>query len=470
MERLIQRPGGRVASPYLVLAVSSMAMLLTAIDSTMVATGLATLTGALHTTVAWSSWVISGYLLGQTMAMPVAGRLSDSLGRRPMFLVYVLVFTLASLGSGLSSSIFMLIGFRVVEAIGGGGFMPSALGVVADQFGRDRDRAVGLLATVFPLGAMVGPALGGVIVTYFSWRVIFFVNVPLGALLFLLLSRVLPHQPPKGGRIDLMGAALLSAALLCLMLGLNELGTRGASSAPAWLLLALSIAATAVFLLQQERSPHPILPLVLLKHRGFVVVNGLNVVFGAAALGIFSFVPLFAEVQYGLSPLAAGGLLTLRAAGMGAFAVVVAFAMGRTGYRIPMLAGFLGVAVGLAMMFVPPQHMPAFWWLAIGSALAGSGVGAAAPAANNAALQLMPDQVAAIGGLRGMFRQIGGITSVSLAALAMSANGNRASVLQYVFVALALIAVASAPFIAGVPERARGEGSSSRPLTAAGAR
>src|SRR5205807_7790403 len=130
--------------------------------------------------------------LGQVVSLPIAGRLSDSLGRRRMFLVYVGVFTLASLMAGLSNNVYELIAFRLVQALGGGGLMPSTMGVVADLFTRDRDRALGLVSSFFPLGALLGPMVGGLIVTYFSWREIFFVNVPVGALLMLLLWLLLP--------------------------------------------------------------------------------------------------------------------------------------------------------------------------------------------------------------------------------------------------------------------------------------
>jgi EmrB/QacA subfamily drug resistance transporter len=427
---------------------------MSSIDSTIVATALPSLTRELHTTIGWSSWTITAYLLGQTIAMPLAGRLSDGLGRRRTFLVFVAVFTAASLCSGLAPSIFALIAFRFVQALGGGGFMPSASGAVADRFGRDRDRAIGLFSSVFPLGAIVGPALGGLIVTYWSWRWIFFINVPVGLVLLLLIRLLLPATPPREGsrRVDVAGAALMSGALLGMMLGLSQLGERGLRSPVPWLLLALGAGLVVAFLRHEARAPSPILPPSLLRRRAFVIVNSLNLLYGAAAFGVFSFVPLFAEVAYGLRPVQAGLLLTARALGMIALAGAASLAIRRTGYRLPMAGGFAVVAAGLIMMALPPLLPGDFTWLAIASLLCGLGVGLAGPASNNAALELMPDQVGAITGLRGMFRQVGGIVSISLIAVAIGQGSSQAPGLRRAFVVVAALALAGIPAITGVPD------------------
>ena len=462
----------RRRSRYLTFAVCSVALLMSAIDSTIVATALRTLTRELHTSIAWSSWAITAYLLGQTVAMPLTGRLSDSWGRRRAFLAFVGIFTGASLASGLAGSVFLLIGFRFVQALGGGGFMPSASGAVADVFGRDRERAIGLFSGVFPLGAVIGPALGGVIVTYWSWRVIFFINVPVGIALLLLLRWLLPATPARRrGRVDLPGSTLMAGALLSLMLGLSQLGDRGARSPLPWLLLALSVPLGAGFLVRQERSPNPILPPALLKRPAFAVVNGLNVVYGAAAFGIFSFVPLFAQTAYGVGPLPAGLLLTARAAGMILIAVAASMALRRTGYRLPMAVGYAAVAAGLIVMAIPAPGPDPFPWLAAASVLCGIGVGIAGPASNNAALQFLPDQIAAITGLRGMFRQVGGIVAISLVALAIAsaAAAQEGQVLRRAFLVVAGMAVAVTPAILGVPENRGRTRASAAPRGEAGA-
>ncbi|HEX4214191.1 MAG TPA: DHA2 family efflux MFS transporter permease subunit [Candidatus Dormibacteraeota bacterium] len=447
----------RATSRYVVFATASVALLMGSIDSTIVATALHTLTVDLHASLAWTSWTITGYLLGQTVAMPIAGRLSDSLGRKRMFLVYVVTFTAASLLCGLSVNIYMLIGFRFVQALGGGGFMPSASGLVSDRFGKDRDRAIGLFSSVFPLGALLGPALGGVIITYLPWRAIFFLNVPVGVVLVILMIVILPaserlHAPA----IDAAGTALMSAGLFLLMLGINQLGQQGIHAALPWLLLVVGLGLLAGFLVRQEHARHPIIPPSLLRRRAFAIVNVLNLMYGASALGVFQLVPLFAQDAYGMNALEAGTLLTVRAVGMIMIAGVASMAMRRTGYRAPMVVGFLLVAVGVAIMaFPPPQGLGPYGWLGLAALLCGLGVGSAGPASNNAAIDLMPDQVAAISGLRGMFRQVGGIIAVSIAALLLDGSPHPAAVMSGVFVGMAVIALLSVPIIAKVPERRR---------------
>lgn len=451
--RLQREPAAR-RRRYVVFATACTAILMVSIDATIVATALPTLTRELHTSLTWSTWTITIYQLGQIVSLPVAGRLSDSLGRRRMFLVYVGVFTLTSLLAGLATNIYLLVALRFVQALGGGGLMPSTMGVVSDLFTRDRDRALGLVSSFFPLGALLGPTLGGYIVTYYSWREIFFINVPVGAVLLVLLWALLPAGAgTTRARIDVLGAVLLGAALLCVMFGLNQFGDLGPRSPLPWALLAAGAALVAAFLVQERRAAQPILPPALLRRRAFAVVNGINLVYGAAAFGIFSLVPLFAQLAYGLSPLAAGSLLSVRAVGMAALSVASSMLLRRVGYRAPMAVGFVMVATGLALIPLPPPISSPFTWLSLSALVCGIGVGIAGPPSNNAAVQLMPDQVAAISGLRAMFRQTGGIIAITLTAVTIGSGPHEAGSLGRVFVVFAALLLLSAPAVLAVPER-----------------
>jgi EmrB/QacA subfamily drug resistance transporter len=436
-----------------IFATACTAILMVAIDGSIVATALPTLTRELHTTLGWSTWTITIYQLGQIISLPIAGRLGDSLGRRRMFLVYVATFTLASLAAGLASNVYVLIALRLVQALGGGGLMPSTSGVVSDLFTKDRDRALGLIGTFLPLGALLGPTLGGFIVTYASWRQIFFINVPVGAVLLVLLWALLPASRPAGRpRIDVRGAALMGGALLAVMFGLNQFGDRGVRSPLPWLLLAAGGALIAVFLAHERRAEEAILPPALLQRPAFALVNGINVVYGAAAFGVFSLVPLYAQLAYGLSPLAAGSLLSVRAVGMATFSVASSMLLSRVGYRAPMVVGFVTLAVGLALISVPPPASP-YVWLAISALVCGVGVGIAGPPSNNAVIQLMPERVAAIVGLRAMFRQTGGILAVTLVAVSIGSGSGESGALGHVYVAAAVLTVMMVPGLLRVPER-----------------
>src|SRR5215467_7050018 len=176
-----QLPGGEaLAGRYVVFTIVSLALLMASVDQTIVATALPSIQRDLHAQVNWSSWTITIYALGQVLVMPLAGKFGDQYGRKKIFLGAVVLFTTASLCCGLANNIYLLIVLRAVQALGGGAFMPSATGIIADLFGAGRDRALGLFSSIFPMGGIVGPVLGGVVVTYWSWRGIFLVNIPVG--------------------------------------------------------------------------------------------------------------------------------------------------------------------------------------------------------------------------------------------------------------------------------------------------
>jgi EmrB/QacA subfamily drug resistance transporter len=436
--------------------VTSSALLLVSIDGTIVATALPTLSRELGANVAWTTWTISGYALGTVTAMPIAGRLSDLLGRKRMFLTFASIFTLASLCCGLVDNIFVLIALRFLQALGGSGLMPSATGVISDQFGNDRDRPIGLMTSIFPLGAMIGPVLGGVIVTFSTWRLIFFINVPIGLVLIVMLWWLLPPDPTTNARtmrIDIIGTGLFAFTIVALMLGLNELGQLGWRSAAAWSILVVAVVLGGAFWRRQTQSPYAVLPLALLKQRQFAVVNVLNLLYGAAALGIFSLVPLYAQSRFGMAPLQAGALLTIRAASMAFMSTVTALlVLQRFGYRRPMLGGFVLVGLGLLLLSMAPTVVPGFAWLTLSCIVSGLGVGLAGPPSNNASLQLMPHDVAAMSGLRAMFRQLGGIVSLSITAAVIAGSTLGPQVLIYVFAVLGILTLIGAPLTLGVPE------------------
>jgi MFS family permease len=207
------------------------------------------------------------------------------------------------------------------------------------------------------------------------------------------------------------------------------------------------------FALQQRRAVEPILPLPLLRRPAFAVVNGINVLYGAAAFGIFSLVPLFAQLAYGLSPLAAGSLLSVRAAGMAVMSVISSLLLRRIGYRAPMVVGFLVLAVGLVLISVPAPLSGPYAWLGLSALVCGVGVGIAGPPSNNAAVQLLPDQVAAISGLRAMFRQTGGIIAITVTAAVIGAGAGEGRALSRVFLVFGVVMVLIVPAVMRVPER-----------------
>lgn len=440
----------------MIFGIVAVALFMSAMDQSIVATALGSIQTDLGAGLNWTGWTVTAYALGQVFAMPLAGRMSDQFGRKRVFLWSVTLFTVASLACGLAGNIYLLVLFRVLQALGGGAFMPSATGLVADHFGADRDRAIGLFTSVFPIGGMVGPVVGSVIVSAWSWREIFLVNVPLGILLLALGWKFLPNSDVRRrGPADLLGITLFSAVLLAAMGAVTYLGSAGAGAGdPAFLgLVALALIAVAGFLGHIRRTAAPVIPPQLLYGPGFGVINLLNFVYGAAALGFAVLVPIYVEGRYDLDLLQAGSLLTARAIGMISLAGLAVWALRRTGVRLPMTAGFLLVAAGLTGMALIPTDLPGpFLWLTAVAVLTGIGTGLAVPAANNAGLQLAPDSAAVIAGLRGMFRQSGAIVAVSLATAVMARAAAPAEALSTVFLVSAGVLVVAAAAVRFIPE------------------
>jgi len=439
----------------LVFAIVSMALFMSSVDQTIVATGLPAIQRELHAPINWSSWTITIYALGQVLAMPMAGKISDMYGRRKVFLISAAVFTVASLCCGLAGNIYLLVALRLIQALGGGAFMPSATGIVSDHFGRDRDRALGMFTSILPIGGIVGPILGGVFVAVWSWRGIFLVNVPIGIALIVLAAVFIPADSPRPtSRIDVYGISLLGALILTAMFGITYLGTGNIPMYNPVFLVSEAIAATAawLFVRHTKRSASPFIPYRLLRGRGFAVMNLINLLYGAAALGFGALVPLYAEQRYGMQPLASGVLLTARAVGMISIAGIAVLALRRTGCRFPMIAGFLVLAAGLIAMASTPHYLSTYAWLAIAAGITGCGMGLSVPASNNAGLQLAPDQVAAIAGLRGMFRQSGSIIAVSVTTAIVARSSDPGLSQAHVFLAFAALLIVILPLVFTVPD------------------
>ena len=449
-------PAGGEALPgrYVVFTIVSLALMMASVDQTIVATALPSLQHDLHAPVNWSTWTITIYALGQILVMPLAGKLGDQYGRKKIFLGAAVLFTTASLCCGFANSIYMLIVLRGLQSIGGGAFMPTATGIVSQQFGRDRDRAVGLFSSVFPLGGIIGPVLGGLFVTYWSWRGIFLVNVPLGIILISAGAVFIPASTwHRGQRLDVRGVVLLGATLLAAMFGVAILGDGKSPADPAFLVLeCLAVVGVVLFARHTVRSAAPFISAEFLVGRGFGVMNLINFLFGASVLGFAALVPLYAEQRYGLRTLDAGTLLSARGVGAIAAAGLAVVMLRRTGYRWPMLIGFSLTALGLIGMAVSPHGLSPYAWLSLAAGLTGVGMGVSTPASNNATLQLAPDQSAAVAGLRGMFRQSGAITAVSLTAAVLARSGQPSVAQAHIFVIFALIMIAVLPLLLLVPE------------------
>jgi EmrB/QacA subfamily drug resistance transporter len=428
------------ARKWLLFAAVATSLFLVGIDQTIVASALIAIGHELGVGIEWASWTITVYALAQVVVLPLAGRLGEFIGRKPLFIGAVLLFAVASACCAFAGDIQTLIAFRILQAIGGGAFIPSASGLVADHFGPGRDRAIGMFSSIYPIGAIVGPLVGGIVVATGWWRGVFLVSVPLSLVVVIVAICVLPGSV-RGARepIDVLGLILFVCTLLSAMVGIALLGDAGTSITDP---LVAGCAATAVlslllFVLRLRSARHPFIPPALLIGRGFGVMNVFNLLYGAAALGFVTLIPLYAQLRFGLDPLSAGSLMISRAVGTILVAALSTMLLRRTGYRLPIAIGSVVTALGLlGLAWVPAGQAP-YSWLFLAGGIAGVGIGFAVPAANNATLNLAPQRVGAIVGLRAMFRQSGAIASVSVATALAARSTDPEGALAVVFVALA---------------------------------
>jgi EmrB/QacA subfamily drug resistance transporter len=434
-----------------------MALLMSSLDGTIVATALHAIQHGLHASINWTSWIITAYSVGLVLALSLAGKLNGRFGRRRFFLASVVVFAGASLCCGLADNIYLLIALRAVQAAGGAGFTPSATAIITENFGEARDKAVGLFGSIFPIGSMIGPIFGGLFVSYWSWRGIFFVNVPIGIVLIVFCLRYVPRDPARGDQargVDIPGMALLGGGVLALMLGISYLGEAGArASSPLFIVPVMAgVLGLALFGRHIRRAPDPFIAPRLIAGRGFGAVNVINILYGGAVAGMLALVPLYAVNRYHISALGSGTLLTAEGVAVIVLSSLAAMGLRRTGYRWPLYIGSALTATGIFGLAVHPAGVSPYAWLAMTASVVGIGTGLASPASRNACLQLAPHESAALAALRSTGRQVGQIAAVSITTAIIAQSAAPGPLQAKVFVAFSVLLVACLPVIARIPE------------------
>jgi EmrB/QacA subfamily drug resistance transporter len=328
-------------------------MLLAALDSTIVATALPTIVGDLGG-LERLSWVTSAYLLAQTAVTPLYGKLGDQLGRKTILQSAVVLFLLGSGLCGLAGSMTQLIAFRAIQGLGAGGLIVLVQATVGDVVPpRERGRYQGLFGGVFGLASVAGPLLGGVIVEHFSWRWIFYVNLPVGAIALIVIASTLPVTATRGRpSIDYAGAAVLAAALSAIVLVASLGGTTWAWGSALTVLVALAGAALlGVFVAIERVAREPVLPLSLLRDEVFRVSAALSLIVGFALFGSVTFLPLFFQTVFHSSPTGAGLRLIPLMGGLLVTSVGSGRIISSTGrYRAFPIAGTAVMTVGLFLL------------------------------------------------------------------------------------------------------------------------
>lgn len=457
------QPAPRFRHIFFVLAVS--AVLMNSIDSTIVAVAVPQLTSALDAPLILVAWTITAYQLTQIIMLPLAGKLSDSLGRRKVFLFCVGMFTFGSLLCGMAPSIWFLIGARALQAIGGGGLMPSAVGVISDHYREHRAQARGLFSSVLPIGGILGPNVGGFILEHWTWRDMFFINVPIGLLVFCGAMLLLRSDRATAKRhFDIPGIAMYGSALILLLVTMTAAGNDPAlwHDPRALLAVLLSVALIVVFLRYIRGAANPVMDYALVARQPFLAANLYNLFFGAAVFGVSAFIPTYAVSHFGMSPLLSGAVLTPRSIAIIVTSIFASLWLIRLGYRKPMLVGsalvtlmLLLLGTGWTSLQIGPLAITGFPLLAAMLFIGGTGLGLANPASNNASLDLAPERAAALTGVRSMFRLTGGVLSVTGISLALTFFPDRGQGLAVIFGSLSVAMLIVVPLTLSIPDSAR---------------
>jgi len=328
---------------------------LAALDATVVGTAMPTVIGDLGGLPLYP-WVFASYLVSATVTGPVFGKLSDTYGRKPIYLTGIFLFLLGSVLAGTSESMAALIFYRTLQGLGAGAVQPVAVTIVGDIFELEtRARVQGLFGAVWGISAVVGPALGGLITDLASWRWVFYVNLPFGLAAAVLLALTLTESfERRPRRPDYLGTSLLTGGLVAVLFAL--LG----DVPPGWTLaLALGGAATlALFVLVERRAADPVVPPDLFAERLFAVAILGNLAVGGVLFGVSVYVPLFVQGALAGTAVTAGAVVAPVSIGWPVGSVVGGRLLLRSGYRLTLLLGGVFMAAGGGLLLPVGRETP----------------------------------------------------------------------------------------------------------------
>jgi EmrB/QacA subfamily drug resistance transporter len=345
-------------SPYaerkrVIFSALLLAVLLAALDQTIVATALPTIVGELGG-LTHLSWVVTAYLLASTVSAPLYGKFGDLYGRKVVLQTAIVIFLIGSMLCGIAQNMPELIAFRALQGLGAGGLIVTAIAVVGDIIPpRERGKYQGLFGAVFGVSTIVGPLLGGFFVDNLSWRWIFYVNLPVGALALVVIQAVF-HARAEHVRhaIDYLGAACLAGGLASIVLFTSLGGTTFAwGSWESIVLVTSGIVLLVLFVFAERRAKEPILPLELFRNRIFTVTSAIGFIVGLALFGSVTYLPLFLQIVKGASPTRSGLQLTPMMGGLLVSSIVAGRVISRWGkYRVFPIVGTAVMSAGMILL------------------------------------------------------------------------------------------------------------------------
>jgi EmrB/QacA subfamily drug resistance transporter len=358
----------------LVLAACLMATFMAAVESTIVSTTLPTIVGQLGGFDLFS-WVFTIFLLTQAVSIPIYGRLADMFGRKIVFFVGVGLFITGAIVCGFAWGMVPLICFRAIEGLGAGAVQPIAATILGDIYTpSERAHVQGIVSSVFGVSAVVGPSLGAFLIQHVSWRVVFWVHVPIGLAAVVMVAMFL-HETTESRRrsIDWIGALLTLVTAGSLILALVQAGHL--TPIVFGSVLAMSLLSGLLLLAHERTTPEPMLPLELWRHNRIIVVGSLgSCAAGAMMMGISAYLPAYVQGAMGYSPLTGGIVLGVMSVSWALASLFGARVMVRTSYRLVAVLGAIALVAGCAILIVAPVEAGPIY-TALGSFIVGIGMG-----------------------------------------------------------------------------------------------
>ncbi|GAB4324750.1 MAG: hypothetical protein Kow0010_06790 [Dehalococcoidia bacterium] len=401
----------------LVLGTLMLSLFVAALNQTVVATATPRILSDLGGFDRFS-WLFTSFMLANTVVVPLVGKLSDIYGRKPFLTGGLLIFLAGSAACGAAPSMNALIAFRAIQGVGGGVIFASVFATIGELFPpAERGKYMGFFTGVFSLASIIGPTAGGFITDHFGWRWVFYVNLPIGVIAIPVILRNLPvHVRGLDRKVDYLGAALLSAASVCLLLAMVWGGQEYAwSSSQIVGLLAGFAVFLALFLGQEQRHPEPILPLHLFRNPVFLVANLLGFAIGIAMFGSISYLPTFVQTSLEASATASGIVTTPQSAGMFVASIVGGQIISRWGrYKLPAVAGTVIVFAAMLLLLQISVGM-AKREVAMYMVVLGVGLGLVMPTMSLVTQNAVPFQYLGVASSASQFfRQIGGVIGAAL--------------------------------------------------------
>jgi len=408
------------------LVIVSIGLFMMVLDNLVVNVALPSIHRDLGASIQTLEWTVNAYILAYAVLLLTGAALGDRIGRKRMFIAGISLFTAGSAAAALSPSIGMLIAARATQGVGAAVVTPLTLTLLAEAFPPERrGLALGVWSGISGIGVALGPLVGGALTQLASWHWIFWVNVPIGLALVPLASRRLVESRGEVKHLDLRGLALASAGLFGIVYGLVESQSLGWTNAEVVIGLVAGAALLVAFIVQELRTPEPMLPMSFFANRGFAVTNAVSIAMYFGMFGSIFFLSQFLQNVLHNTPLEAGVKLLVWTGAVMVVSPLAGFLSERYGSRLFMVAGLGLQAVALALLAMMASVHQSYASMVIPFVLAGSGMALVfAPSANAVLSSVRTSQTGQASGATNALRELGGVLGIAILATVFTSHGS----------------------------------------------